>query len=223
MSKLKVFFTSFLLFLIVFYFWKSPWSPIVEHKIQNRIVQSNIDEAIHLLEWRSNFAFDEKIVQDDMWRAAQLSFIRSHDAKRSKRLLKACLDIPFFIHTTQARMYLGYLAFEEEPKRGLELWKDALAIDPKHEKASRMWVRIASEYELLGEKQEAIQAWKKALQYEDVENMAHLALGRLKLKSDPPSALEHFQFVKNDSFMERTRAAELGERLAQWEIDKETP
>jgi len=223
MSKLKVFLTFFILFSIVFYFWKSPWSPIVEHKIQNRIVQSKVDEAIHLLEWRASFAFDDNKYQEDMWRAAQLSFIRSQDVQRSKRLLDTCLDIPFFQHTTQARMYLGYLAFEGDPYKGLQFWKDALAIDPKHEKASKMWVRIASEYELMGEKQEAIQAWNKALRYEDVENMAHLALGRLKLKSDPPSALEHFQIVKSDSFMERTRAAELGEKLAQWEIEKETP
>ena len=223
MSKLKVFLTSFILFSIVFYFWKSPWSPIVEHKIQNRIVRAEVDEAIHLLEWRARFAFDDQKYQEDMWRAAQLSFIRGQDMERSERLLTTCLEIPFFPHTTQARMYLGYLAFDKDPYTGLQFWKDALAIDPKHKKASKMWVRIASEYELMGEKQEAIQAWNKALQYEDVQNMAHLALGRLKLKSDPPSALEHFQIVKSDSFMERTRAAELGEKLAQWEIEKETP
>ena len=96
-------------------------------------------------------------------------------------------------------------------------------IDPNYKKAARTWVRIASEYELLEGYQEAIYAWNKALDYSSVENMAHLALGRLKIKSDPPAALEHFQVVKSDSFMERTRAAELGERLAQWEIEKESP
>ena len=67
----------------------------------------------------------------------------------------------------------------------------------------------------------AIRSWEKSLGYSDVSHMAHLALGRLKLKKDPEAALEHFQMVKNDKFMERTRAAELGEKLAQWEIDKE--
>jgi hypothetical protein len=222
MSTLKVFCTSFLIFVVVFYFWKSPWSPMVEHKIQHHIVLSQIDEAVSLLEWKSRYAFDARSKRTDLGRAARLSFLRGDDSNRSRRLLEEALKQPFFEETTQARMYLGSLAFDENPKEGLAIWKEALLLDQQFKDAPRMWVRIASEYELINDNQASISAWNKALSYESVQNTAHLALGRLKIKIDPKAALEHFQIVKSDTFMERTRAAELGEKLAQWEIEKET-
>ena len=72
-----------------------------------------------------------------------------------------------------------------------------------------MWVQIASEFEILEDIDQAIHAWEQALRYEDVRYTAHLALGRLKIKRNPKEALDHFQFVKTDTFMEHTRAAEL--------------
>jgi tetratricopeptide (TPR) repeat protein len=194
---------------------------MVEHKIQHHIVHSNIDKAVSLLEWKSRYSFDARAKRTDLGRAARLSFLRGDDPERSRRLLEEALKQPFYEETTQARMYLGNLAFDKDPEEGLLIWKEALLIDPKFSDAPRMWVRIASEYELLDNKPEAISAWNKVLSYKSVANTAHLALGRLKIKIDPEAALEHFQIVKSDTFMERTRAAELGERLAQWEIEKE--
>ena len=221
MSKTKVLFTFLLISLMVMYFWKSPWSPILDQRIQSKVVSSNIDEAIALLEWRTQYDFDENRKKEDLWKAAQLSYIRSDNTKRTQRLLELCLSLPYFAHTTQARIYLGNITFEKEPKKGVALWENALKRDADYKDADRLWMRIATEYELLMEYDKAIYAWEKSSQYSSVSHMAHLALGRLKLKRDPSEALKHFQFVKKDQFMERTRAAELGEKLAQWELDKE--
>ena len=221
MSTIKVFLTSFCLFLVVFYFWKSPWSPMIDNKIQHHIVHTEVSEAIALLEWRAEYAFDAKKKRQDLWRAAQLSFLQGKDKQRSRRLLEICLHLPFFEHTTQARIYLGAMFLEEDSFKGVSMWKEALLVDPTYIDSANMWVRIASEYELIGEYEEAIFAWNKALSYDSVQNTAHLALGKLKIKSNPKKAIQHFEIVKTDSFMERTRAAELGEKLAQWELEKE--
>ena len=221
MSTIKVFFTSFILFIVVFYFWKSPWSPIVDHKIQQHIVRSEIPEAVSLLEWKSEYAFDQKSKNTSLWRAAQLSFLREGDPVRSRQLLEQCLEQPFFEETTQARIYLGRLVLDQDPRKALTIWKEALQIDSRFPQASNIWVQIASEYEILEDVDQAILAWEHALQYEDVQYTAHLALGRLKIKRNPKEALDHFQAVKKDTFMEHTRAAELGKKLAQWEIEKE--
>ena len=221
MSKTKVLFTTLLISMMVIYFWKSPWSPILDQRIQSKIVSSDIDEAISLLEWRTQYDYDEDRKKEDLWKAAQLSYIRSKNTKRTRRLLELCLSLPYFTHTTQARIYLANITFEQDPKKGVAQWENALNRDADYKNADRLWMRIATEYELLMEYDKAIYAWEKSSQYSDVSNMANLALGRLKLKKDPSEALEHFQKVKNDQFMERTRAAELGEKLAQWELDKE--
>ena len=221
MSKIKVFFAAFLVFFTVFYFWKSPWSPILEQRIQSKIVADQIDEAIQLLEWRAQYDFNEERRKEDIWQASQLSYIRSNDTDRSRRLLELCLSLPYFSHTTQARIQFGSLTFKENPQEGIIIWEKALEVDADYDGAARLWARIASEYELLMDFDNAIRAWEKASKYPEIAHMSHLALGRLKIKGDPQKALEHFQKVKNDKFMERTRAAELGEKLAQWEIEKE--
>ena len=221
MSKLKVFFTAFVLFSAFSYFWKSPWSPILEHRINSKIVQSQIAEAITLLEWKASYALNDKIKRDSLWEAAQLSFVRGSDNKRSRRLLEACLQLPNFDEKAQAYIYLGNISFEEDPFEGLYIWKKVLAEYPDHPQAAELWVRIAGEYEALSNSEAAVEAWSKATEYGSVRNMAHLALGRLKLKSDPPAAIEHFKIVKKDKFIERSRAAELGEQLAQWELEKQ--
>ena len=222
MSTIKVFLTSFCLFVVVFYFWKSPWSPMVEKKIQQHIVHSEVSQAISVLEWRAQYSLDERKRRQDLWRAAQLSFLQGHDTAQARHLLETCLDLPFFEETTQARMYLGSIIFSEDTQKGLSIWQEALLIDPNYKNSANMWVRIAAEYEILHDTENAIFAWNKALSYDSVRHTAHLALGRLKIKTDPQKALEHFEIVKTDSFMERTRAAELGEKLAQWEIEEDT-
>lgn len=194
---------------------------MVNHKIQQHIVRSEIQEAVSLLEWKSKYAFDVQTKRNSLWRAAQLSFLREGDPVRSRRLIEDCLAQPYFEETTQARMYLGYLVFDGDPYKALSIWKEALQIDSRFPQASTMWVQIASEYEILEDIDESIAAWEEALQYDDVRNTAHLSLGRLKIKTNPQAALDHFQVVKTDTFLERTRAAELGKRLAQWEIEKE--
>ena len=113
------------------------------------------------------------------------------------------------------------MVLDQDPRKALTIWKEALRIDSRFPQASNIWVQIASEYEILEDVDQAILAWEHALQYEDVQYTAHLALGRLKIKRNPKEALDHFQAVKKDTFMEHTRAAELGKKLAQWEIEKE--
>lgn len=194
---------------------------MVDHKIQQHIVRSEITEAVSLLEWKSQYAFDVHTRKKSLWKAAQLSFLREGDPVRTRRLIKECLDQKYFEETTQARMYLGHLVFDEDPYKALSIWKEALLIDSRFPQSSTMWVQIASEYEILEDVEQAIYAWEQALKYEDVRNTAHLALGRLKIKTNPQEALDHFNVVKTDTFLERTRAAELGKRLAQWEIEKE--
>ncbi|MEC7987710.1 MAG: hypothetical protein VX278_21255 [Myxococcota bacterium] len=209
-----------MLFSASSYFWKSPWSPMLEHQINSKIVHSEISDAIELLEWRASYAFSEEIKRDSLWEAAQLSFVRGTDKNRSRRLLEACLDVPNFKNKAQVSIYLGNIAFEEDPFEGLYIWKKVASEYPDHPQAAQLWVRIAGEYEMLNNTDSAIEAWEKATEYKSVRNMAHLALGRLKLKSDPPAAIEHFKIVKKDKFIERSRAAELGEQLAQWELEK---
>ena len=102
MSKLKVFFTAFVLFFAFSYFWKSPWSPMLEHRINSKIVQSQIPEAIDLLEWKASYALNEEIKRDSLWEAAQLSFVRGSDHQQARRLLEACLLLPNFEEKAQA-------------------------------------------------------------------------------------------------------------------------
>jgi len=146
--------------------------------------------------------------------------VRSENNARSRRLLEECLELPDFENKAQALIYLGNIAFTEDPFEGVYIWQKVVKEYPKHPQVAQLWVRIASEYEILNNIDSAIKAWSEATKYDAIHNMAHLALGRLKLKTDPPAAIEHFKIVKKDKFIERSRAAELGVQLAQWELEK---
>ena len=67
---------------------------MIDHKIQQHIVQSEIHEAVSLLEWKSEYAFDKQNKNKNLWKAAQLSFLREGDHVRSRELLEKCLEQP---------------------------------------------------------------------------------------------------------------------------------
>lgn len=210
--------TAITLIFTAVFFWRSPWSPAVPHQARQKVVQGDIEGAISLLRWRADNALNATTHIDSLWEAAQLLALKTDKKEQAVSMLKRCIHTANFEHHAMAHAYIASLISESSPRDSIYHWKQAIKLNPNPEESGRWWVRVASTYEQLDESEEAISAWGEATQYEDVVNMANLALGRLLLKANPKQALEHFQAAQEDTSAERSRSAELGAQLARWEI-----
>ena len=220
LTKLSLVFTSILLVASFYFYWNSPWSPNVQNRIRQKLNEGNIDRAIDLLVWRSDNAFDKKIAQKDLWLAAKLSALKTDRDARSRMLIKQCIQHPAFGHVADAYGLLASMSSEEDPKQAIVYWKTAIQAEPDHPEVGSWWVRIANLHESEGDSNAALLAWKEATDDPELSPMANLALGRLQLKTDPSSSLVHFKEAANDSSLDRSRTAELGQQLAMWEIKR---
>jgi len=220
LSKLSLIFTALLLGACVFFYWKSPWSPIVQHRIRDKISTGDVDRAIDLLVWRSDNAFNEKSAQKDLWLAAKLSALKSKKDARSRMLIDKCLQHPAFGHVADAYAILASMSSETDADQSIVYWTRAIQSEPEHPEVGSWWIRIANIYEARGDSNSALMAWKEAADDPDLSPMANLAMGRLQLKSDPSSSLIHFKEAANDISLDRSRTAELGQQLAMWEIKR---
>ena len=221
LARITFIITAVLLISAVVFFWMSPWSPAVPYRARQRVVQGDIHGAVQLLRWRAENAIDPQIHIESLWEAAQLIALKTEDKNQAILLLKRCIHTNQFQHGARAHSYIASLLSSNNPRMAVFHWKQAILLAPDHKDKGRWWVRTASLYERLGEEEDAISAWTEASRIDKVMNMAHLALGRLQLKSNPKEALEHFQAAQEDQSKERSRSAELGAQLARWEIKEQ--
>jgi hypothetical protein len=209
----------------------SPWSPSIPHRARQKVLQGDYDGAIDLLTWHAENAFSTKTRNDSYWQAAQLASFKLEDKTRAIALLRQCLASENFDYLVPANAQLASLIRDKQPEIAIIHWKNAIELDPGNEKAGEWWLRIASTYEKLAsttddEEQKkkfqelAIVAWNEVAEDKNKKNMAHLALGRLQLWNNPKNAKMHFQKAKVDSSTERSRSAEIGEQLADWELER---
>ena len=219
-SRILFFMSSLLVAAAIFFFWASPWSPVIPHRARQKVLQGDVAAAVEMLRWRAEHAFQEDVRQEALWEAAQLATLRISDTSVGISLLEECLALPGFPYESQAHSQLAALLSPTDPEDAIRHWTAAIAAEPDHPEAPKWRVRVANGHESLGNIEQAISAWELASVHERFEVPAHLALGRLQLQKDPADALRHFTAIKDDAYIERARSAELGEQLARWQMER---
>jgi tetratricopeptide (TPR) repeat protein len=219
-SRLLFLVSSLLVAAAIFFFWASPWSPVIPHRARQKVLQGDVEAAVSMLQWRSENAFSSAVAQESLWEAAQLATLRLDDPTVGIGLLEECLELPDFPYEAQAHSQLAALLSSSDQEEAIRHWTTAIAVEPDHPEAPKWRVRVANGHESLGNIEQAISAWELASVHERFEVPAHLALGRLQLQNDPVDALRHFNAIKDEGSVERARSAELGEQLAKWQIER---
>ena len=239
LSRIVFLLTCFGLAGGIAYFWMSPWSPAIPHRARQKVLQGDVNGAIDLLTWHAEHAFADEDRHESLWYSAQLASLKLNDRQKAIGLLRRCLTEETFPYAVDAHAQIASLLIDVQPEIAIQHWQQAIAHDSEHEKVGEWWLRIATTYEKLAspvsqedrdnltedKKEEyeklAIIAWNEVIHDKTRENMAHLALGRLNLYRDPASAQKHFQEARETGTLERKRSAEIGEQLANWEIERQ--
>lgn len=221
----KVISTSLLTLLIIgvlaigLWFDRSPWSPVLNAKISQLIIDQEEDQAILLLLWQSEHAITESAENEALWKAAQLASLHSENSDQAVALLKRCVERPNFTHLADAYARLASLVSEPMPRTAAEYWQQAIQSNPDHVMVSKWWINVANTYEMIGDEHRAIDAWEQVMAYDESISLARISLGRLQLNTDPDLALQHFYTLKGHAAEGKT--ATLGTQLALWELERQ--
>jgi len=199
-------------------FWYGPWSPNLDHRARNLIVQDHLEEGVDLFLWKAEYAMSKESKHTSMWNAARTAALLSPYNVWVKDLLNQCLEEEDFLYRADVHAQLATLLFEEQPRESIKHWEWALYYGHQKEESVTWRVRLAMALEAEGKTIEAIDVWQEALGYPTSARMAHMVLGRLLLADDPDMSVYHFQKAKQ--LTERQdQAAELGFRVAQFEVE----
>jgi len=199
-------------------FWYGPWSPNLDHRARNLIVQDNLEEGVDLFLWKAEYAISKESKHTSMWNAARTAALCSESSVWVKDLLNKCLEEEDFLYRADVHAQLATLLFEEQPRESIKHWEWALYYGHQKEESVTWRVRLAMALEAEGKTIEAIDVWQEALGYPTSARMAHMVLGRLLLEDDPDMSVYHFQKAKQLT-EQQDQAAELGFRVAQFEVE----
>lgn len=200
-------------------FWYGPWSPNLDHRARNLIVQDNLDEGIDLFLWKAEYALSNEVKHTAMWNAARTVALRSESSIWAKQLLDDCLQEEDFLYRAEVHAMLATMMFDEQPKESINHWEWALYFGHQKEESVTWRVRLAMALESEEKTREAIDVWQEALEFPESARMAHMVLGRLLLDKDPDMSVHHFQKAKQLTEQQQDQAAELGFRVAQFEVE----
>ena len=199
-------------------FWYGPWSPNLDHRARNLIVQDHLEEGVDLFLWKAEYAISKESKHTSMWNAARTAALRSQSSVWVKDLLNQCLEEEDFLYRADVHAQLATLLFEEQPRESIKHWEWALYYGHQKSESVTWRVRLAMALEAEGKTIEAIDVWQEALGYPISARMAHMVLGRLLLEDDPDMSVYHFQKAKQLT-EQQDQAAELGFRVAQFEVE----
>ena len=201
------------------WFERSPWSPVLNAKVAELILQQKEDQALRLLLWQSEHALTEQSQSEALWKAALLASVHSDNNDQAISLLKRCVKFSGFKHTADAYARLASLVSEPMPRTAAEYWQLAIQANPDHSMVAQWWINVANTYELIGDDHRAVDAWEQVMAYDDSISIARISLGRLQLNTDPDVALQHFYTLKGHAAEGKT--ATLGTQLALWELERQ--
>ncbi len=199
-------------------FWYGPWSPNLDHRARNLVVQDQLEEGVNLFLWKADNALSRESKHTALWNAARIASLRSDSIGWVKGLLQKCLDEEDFLYRADVHAQLATLLFEEQPRESIKHWEWALYYGHDREESVTWRIRLAMALEAEGKNTEAIDVWQEALGYPKSARMAHMVLGRLLLEDDPDMSVYHFQKAKQLT-EQQDQAAELGFRVAQFEVE----
>lgn len=200
-------------------FWYGPWSPNLDHRARNLIVQDHLQEGVDLFLWKAEYALSKEAKHEALWNAARTASLRSESSIQIRHLLNRCLEEEDFIYRAEVHAQLATLLFEEQPRESIKHWEWALYYGHQKDESVTWRVRLAMALEAEGKMVEAIDVWEEALGYPNSARMAHMVLGRLLLDDDPDMSVYHFQKAKQLTEQQQDQAAELGFRVAQFEVE----
>ena len=201
------------------WFERSPWSPVLNSKVTQLILQQKEDQALRLLLWQSEHALTEPLKvkpcgKQRFWQVFTVTitikpFLCSSDVSNSQVLSTPQMPMP---------VWQVWLA-EPMPRTAAEYWQLAIQANPDHSMVAQWWINVANTYELIGDDHRAVDAWEQVMAYDDSISIARISLGRLQLNTDPDVALQHFYTLKGHAAEGKT--ATLGTQLALWELERQ--
>lgn len=212
-------FTTGILIAAFVVFWYGPWSPNLDHRARKLVVQNQLEEGIELFLWKAEYALSKDEQHTAMWNAARTVALRSNSTVWAKQLLNRCLEEQDFKYRADVHAQLATLLFDEQPREAIRHWEWALYYGADLEESVTWRVRLAMGLESEGKTTEAIDVWREALSFPASERMAHMVLGRLLLTDDPDMSVYHFQKAKQLTEQQKDQAAELGFKVAQFELE----
>ena len=65
-------------------FWYGPWSPNLDHRARNLIVQDQLQEGVDLFLWKAEYALSKEAKHEALWNAA----------RTANQDLRRCRDLP---------------------------------------------------------------------------------------------------------------------------------
>ena len=112
-------------------FWYGPWSPNLDHRARNLIVQDHLQEGVDLFLWKAEYALSKEAKHEALWNAARTASLRSESNIQIRDLLNRCLEEENFIYRAEVHAQLATLLFEEQPRESIKHWNGHCITDIK--------------------------------------------------------------------------------------------